>query len=41
MAFRGSGGYKELRIQLHEHIANHATGEIAAVSNEALQIIKN
>lgn len=40
MAFKGSGGYKELRIQLHEHIADHATGEIAAASSEALQIIK-
>jgi hypothetical protein len=40
LAFRGSGGYKELRVQLHEHLANSSDVEIASISNDVLKIIK-
>lgn len=41
LAFKGSGGYKELRVQLHEHLARSSDSEIASISNDVLKIIKS
>ena len=41
LVFKGSGGYKELRVQLHEHLANSSDEEIASVSSDTLKIIKS
>jgi len=39
LAFKGSGGYKELRIQLHEHMSRCENIEIASASADVLAII--
>jgi hypothetical protein len=41
LVFKGSGGYKELRVQLHEHLSRSSDEEIASISNDVLQIIKS
>jgi hypothetical protein len=38
-AFRGSGGYKELRKHLLRHLSKHGSVEIVAASNKALKAL--
>ena len=37
LVFRGSGGYKELRIQLLEHLAKYGKGEIENAARRLLE----
>ncbi len=39
LAFKGSGGYKELRSQLHEHLSNSEHADLAQVSSDVLAVL--